>query len=158
MAYAMNEDVIKRIEQALQIGATYEDAARYGGISYNSLRNWLIRGEREIERRDAGKVNANAKLYKDEQKYVDFVERIRNAEGASVVGWLAKIEAAIKEGQWQAAAWKLERRYPKAWAKRTYAKIEGLDELLEQAERLGINPKDLIAAVRDSLIEAGDES
>jgi hypothetical protein len=50
-------------------------------------------------------------------KKKEFVERIREAEGRAVIGWLAKIEKAATDGNWQAAAWKLERRYPENYGR-----------------------------------------
>ena len=47
----------------------------------------------------------------------EFREAIKDAEGRAVVKWLAKIEQAATEGTWQAAAWKLERRYPHDFGK-----------------------------------------
>ena len=39
------------------------------------------------------------------------------------MGWLAKIEQAANQGHWQAAAWKLERRYPQEYG-RTVQNVE----------------------------------
>jgi cell wall assembly regulator SMI1 len=38
--------------------------------------------------------------------------RLDAAEGQAVIRWLEQIEHAAMQGNWQAAAWKLERRYP----------------------------------------------
>jgi hypothetical protein len=78
---------VQKITQAIRVGATYRAAAQYAGIS-------------------------EALFYEWKAKRVEFLEAINEAEGAATVGWLAKIEAAANEGTWQAAAWKLERRYP----------------------------------------------
>lgn len=77
----------KRITDAIRLGATYNLACQYAGISEDTFARW----------RD---------------KYTDFADAIKEAEGAGAIGWLAKIERAANEGTWQAAAWKLERRYP----------------------------------------------
>ena len=91
----LTPDAQQRIAQAIQLGATYEQAANYGGVSYNAFNEWMKRG-----------TDANS------GKFRQFYEAIKDAEGKSVVGWLAKIEKAANDGNWQAAAWKLERRYP----------------------------------------------
>lgn len=36
-----------------------------------------------------------------------------------MISWLAKIEAAANQGDWRAAAWKLQARYPEAYGSRT---------------------------------------
>jgi transposase len=80
-------DCVARIVQAIELGATYEHAANYGGIAYDTFNEWRL-------------------------KKAEFSDAVKSAEGRATVGWLAKIERAANEGTWQAAAWKLERRYP----------------------------------------------
>lgn len=82
---------VDRIIQALDLGATYELAAGYAGISVDTLLRWRAR-------------------------YADFAAKLCEVEGRAAVKWLAKIEAAAT-GDWKAAAWKLERRYPHAYGK-----------------------------------------
>jgi transposase len=97
-----------KVKQAIQMGATYEIAANYAGVSYMTFRDWMKRGE-------AG-----------EDDYVEFFETIKASEGRAAVGWLAKIEAAANDGNWQAAAWKLERRYPHQYGKQVQ-EVSGID-------------------------------
>lgn len=87
------------IVQALGVGATHEQATGYMGIGQETFYHWLRLGE-------TGK-----------EPYKEFWEAVKKAEHQASVGWLAFIEQAARAGQWQAAAWKLERRYPKAWGK-----------------------------------------
>jgi hypothetical protein len=84
--------VQQRICDAIGIGATYEHAAAYGGIHYDTLRQWCATKPA-------------------------FSEALKAAEARAVVGWLAKIEQAASAGTWQAAAWKLERRYPQLYGR-----------------------------------------
>lgn len=85
-------DVVQRICEAVALGATYELACRYGGITRETLNQWR-RGK------------------------PDFSDALQRAEGEAAVGWLAKIEQAAAAGAWQAAAWKLERRYPEDYGR-----------------------------------------
>lgn len=101
----------QNIVQAIRVGATYELAAQFGGVSYQSFNGWCKRGRIELERRENG-AKPDTKQWKDEEPFVQFLEAVKRAEGQAAVGWLAKIEAAANDGNWQAAAWKLERRYP----------------------------------------------
>jgi hypothetical protein len=80
-------ELVKKLCHAIELGATYELACQYAGISYEIFRQW-----RETK--------------------VGFLAAINDAEGKAVVGWLNLIEASAADGSWQAAAWKLERRYP----------------------------------------------
>lgn len=84
-------ETVKKITQAIELGATYELAAGYGGISVSTFNEWR-----------------NSKPA--------FSAAIKEAEGRASVKWLARIEAAASE-HWQAAAWKLERRYPKDYGR-----------------------------------------
>lgn len=99
------EENRKRILEAIELGSTYELAAAYGGISYATLNAWLKR---------------------EEDEYLKFSEDVKQAEGKAAVGWLQKIEKAATDGNWQAAAWKLERRYPREFG-RTVKEVTGAD-------------------------------
>lgn len=100
MAYKLTPETTQKIFQAIQMGATYELAASYAGITYNTLYNWMKKGE-------AAKSG----------KFKDFVKELKEAEGKAAIGWLAKIEKAGSEGDWRAVAWKLERRYPEDYGR-----------------------------------------
>jgi hypothetical protein len=102
---------IDKLVQALLVGATYELAAQYAGISHDTFLRWRQRMP------DA----------KDGTPLATLRDRLADAEGRAAVGWLAKIEAAATEGNWQAAAWKLERRYPRDYGKTVHEHI-GDDE------------------------------
>jgi hypothetical protein len=85
----------KKITDALQLGATYEHACNYAGISYQTFNEWT-------------------------KAKPEFLEVVKEAEGKATVGWLARIEQAAKDGAWQAAAWKLERRYPQDYGRQIH--------------------------------------
>lgn len=92
----------KRILDALRTGSTYAHACLYGGIAFNTFNEWMKKGEA-----------ARSGVYRD------FYDEVKKAEGDAVVKWLAIIDqAAVRDGQWQAAAWKLERRYPSEYGRR----------------------------------------
>ncbi len=94
------EDVIGRLEQAIAMGASFKLACQYAGITEQTLSRWR-----------ASKSGLS--------------ERLEKAEGVAAVKWLAKIEQAANT-QWQAAAWKLERRYPQDYG-RTVQEHQGRD-------------------------------
>jgi hypothetical protein len=103
----LTPETIERLTQAIGLGASYELACRYAGVDYSSFRNWMRKGE-ECK---AG-------------PFFEFFQAIKKAEGAGAVGWLATIERAAQEGVWQAAAWKLERRYPQQYARKAVEVID----------------------------------
>lgn len=88
-------DVVDRIEQALQLGASYRLACLYGGISEDTFGRW----------RD---------------KKPEFAEIVARAEGIGAVQLLEAIDAAASAGNWRAAAWILERRYPEEYGRRVH--------------------------------------
>jgi len=96
----LNPDVQARIVEAIDMGATYELAAQAGGVSIDSFSLWMKKGE-------DGKT----------EPYCGFYGAIKESEGRAAVMWLKVIEKAAREGTWQAAAWKLERRYPNQYGR-----------------------------------------
>lgn len=110
----LTPDVQQKIEQALRLGATYELAAQYAGIHYDTFNEWRKRGEAEIKR---VLENSKASIRADELPFTEFYEATQKAESEGAMGWLAKIEKAANDGNWQAAAWKLERRYPRDYGR-----------------------------------------
>jgi len=101
----------ERIIGAIRVGATYALAAQYGGVAYNTFNEWMKKGEA-----------ANRGAYRE------FYDAIKSAEGDAAVKWLALIDKAAAE-TWQAAAWKLERRYPSDYG-RTVQSVEHSGEML----------------------------
>jgi hypothetical protein len=102
MAYRkLGPEVKSRILTAIRLGATYELAAKYAGVAGDTL--WRYR------------------------KDPAFRMEVEKAEGEAVAGWLAVIEQAARAGEWTAAAWKLERRYPHVYGRRVQ-EIEGTVE------------------------------
>lgn len=101
-SYKRTPEVEKRIYDALRLGATYKLAAQYACIDHATLYRWL-------------------------EKDATFATKVKEAEGAATVGWLAKIEKAASDGNWQAAAWKLERRYPDDFGRRERVEHTGAD-------------------------------
>jgi transposase len=94
------EERATKILQAIKLGATYRLACMYAGISEDTFARWRTKA--------------------------DFADKLLEAEGSASVQWLAKIEAAASEGTWQAAAWKLERRYPQEYGRKV-TEMQGTD-------------------------------
>jgi hypothetical protein len=83
---------LKRLTDAIALGTTRTLACAYAGINIDTLEIW-------------------------EKRYPEVKTMMLEAEARAVVGWLAKVERAANEGTWQAAAWKLERRYPEQYGR-----------------------------------------
>lgn len=120
----LTPDVQRRIVDAIRVGATYDLACKYGGISDQTLANWLAWGA-------AGR-----------KPYVGFFVAVKDAEGAAAVKWLAQIDKAARDGTWQAAAWKLERRYPELYGRQVieHHRREAVERI---AAEEGVDPAQL---------------
>lgn len=127
----LNKETQAKICQAIQLGATYELAAQYGGVSYECFNKWRKRAEAELKRRLSPGVKPGTKKWDAEELYVQFFQAIKDAEGKAVVGWLAKIEKAANDGNWAAAAWKLERRYPKNYGKQLNQRVRQMQTTID---------------------------
>lgn len=112
---------VERFLQAVRLGSTFRLAAQYAGFDHATFYRWL--------ERDA-----------------TFATQVKEAEGAAVVGWLAKIEKAANDGAWQAAAWKMERRYPDDFGRR-----ERIEQTVEVSGHLDTGPDERLESRITSL-------
>ena len=122
------EDTIAKLCDALRLGATYELACKYAGISAETLRQWKIQAEQHAPG------TAGHQL----------LERMEAAEGQAALRWLGQIEQAAMQGNWAAAAWKLERRYPDQYG-RYVVQHEGKVSVTHQPEWIALRSAILVA-------------
>lgn len=92
-------ETIEKILNAISVGAPFTHACNYAGVHFDTFNEWR-------------------------KLYPEFSEQVKNAEGKAVIGWLARIEQAAKDGNWTAAAWKLERRFPEDFGKRDRVQVD----------------------------------
>lgn len=88
-------ETVAKIMEAIRSGATYELAAGYAGITFQTFNEWR-------------------------KAKPEFSDALTRAEGAGAMTWLQMIEAAAPV-DWRAAAWKLEHRYPHMYGKTVQA-------------------------------------
>jgi len=90
------EETKEKLLVAIRKGAPYEIACDYAGITYSCFKQWRHKAD-------------------DDQipEFVAFFAKLKEAQGHTALMWLDKIDKAMHEGIWTAAAWKLERRYHK---------------------------------------------
>lgn len=96
---------------AISLGATLKMACAYAGIGESTFYKEIAMGR---EAQDA--------------ESVEFLEAIKKAEADAGLKWLGQIEDAAQQGNWQAAAWRLERRYPREYARRQINMIQIADD------------------------------
>ena len=110
----LDERTQEKIVSAIKAGNYIETAAAYAGISKNTLYEWLKRGEREKQRVEKSN---KAKIKKSEEIYVIFTDAVEKALAEAEMRDVLIIGKAA-EKEWQAAAWRLERKFPDRWGKR----------------------------------------
>lgn len=97
----LTEELIQKATNAVRAGMTYERAAAYAGINEREFYRYKAWGQ---ERPDS--------------IYGRFCQELEKAECDAELRNLMQIEQAAHDGQWQAAAWRLERRYPDRYGRR----------------------------------------
>lgn len=101
-ATKLTPQVIADAEKYLKAGNYAITVISLLSISEKSWYRWLERGERE-------KTGV----------YRDFYEAVKRGESVAEGGAVSEILRAGKEGNWQAFAWFLERKFPKRWGRKT---------------------------------------
>ena len=96
----LNQKAQERICEAVRAGNYLAVSARCAGIHYDTLREWVQRGERE-------KTGA----------YHEFSEALKKAESDSEE-YAVKMVVSAMPKNWAAAMTYLERRYPDKWRRR----------------------------------------
>jgi hypothetical protein len=91
----LNDELEERFLRAIRLGCPIKDACGCAGIGETTYFKWMQWADSDR---------------KDARRYQEFRDRIKEAEGEATQAWLAIIEKAARDGSWQAAAWKLERR------------------------------------------------
>lgn len=112
----LQDEIIKVIRS----GNYIETACAYVGINKSTFYDWLKRGAREKDRLAK---NPRAKVRKSEKPFVDFSNAIEKALAHAEIRDVAIIGKAAEEN-WQAAAWRLERKFPDRWGRKDKYALE----------------------------------
>jgi len=97
-------DILNKICSFIKNGNTVETAARCSGIHRDTFYDWMKRGR------------AGEDGYKQAAVAVDLALAMGEAIDVATI-------RAASATSWQAAAWRLERRYPKAWGRKDHHHI-----------------------------------
>jgi hypothetical protein len=104
----LEPELASRIVTYIKAGSYVETAAAAAGVNKSTLHRWLKRGA------------------EGEQPFASFGDSVAAALAEAEIRDLVRIDRAA-EAQWQAAAWKLERRNPRMWGRREYTELTGAD-------------------------------
>ncbi len=99
----------EKILAAVRAGNYLETAAAFAGVSKKTFYQWLQRGART----------------RTWTIYRAFSEALAEALAVAEVADVASIAKAAKDGQWQASAWRLERKFPDRWGRRERHEVSG---------------------------------
>ena len=102
----LTPELQEKILRHLRIGAYVETAAACVGISRDTFYQWMKKGAR------------------GQKPYVAFAQAVDQALAESEARDLGTILKA-SQASWQAAAWRLERRFPDRYGRHDRTKIEG---------------------------------
>lgn len=107
-------ETVKRLTDAIKLGATYELACGYAGIRYETFRVW-------------------------QRTKPAFSAAVEESAGAGAVQLLGKIRQSANDGDWRAAAWVLEHRHPEQYGRQVHDVYRR--ELVERiAREEGVDP------------------
>ena len=110
----LNKQLIEDAVKLIEAGNYQKHVAQALGIDESTWYRWLQKGESET--------NENS-------IYREFYKSIKKAEAKAVARNVALIQRAAQEGNWQAAAWWLERKFPAEWGKRDKLDINAGESL-----------------------------
>lgn len=109
--------------KALSQGMTIKAACSLAGIGQSTYYDWAT-------------------------NHPEFVDLVKRAESEMKERALKVINQAAQNGQWQAAAWLLERREPNEYGRQDRVRIEDVRGTAEKlAEKIGVTVEELLAEV-----------
>jgi len=123
----LNPTTTARLVKALQMGAFMDTAAAFAGLSKDTLYRWLKLGDRD---REEGKTTTLACIFSD---------AVAKAMADNEIGDLAVVGRAAMAGNWQAAAWRLERKNPARWGRQRVERVGATDAPPVQTQAVPTN-------------------
>lgn len=115
----ITEEIIKEIETYLKAGNYIETAANIIGIHKSTLYDWLKRGRRALDE----EAKTGKPIPESEELFARFSDAVRKAQAWSEARDLMTIGEHAK-GDWKAAAWRLERKFPERWGRKDRVEAE----------------------------------
>jgi transposase len=107
----LTPEVIEDVRRILPTVMYLESVADYLGLSRDVIRLWQRRGRKEYKRLSK---NPKAKPRQKEAIYLEFITVYKKALAEGEIHDAGVIKKA-SQTNWQAAAWRLERRFPHRW-------------------------------------------
>lgn len=116
----LTKKTTEAICDAITIGATYEIAAVWGGVTPRTFYYWMERGRKESDRLEQLEIDKPDEAHKsapDEAKFFQFFHKVFQSNVEAGVGWLNVISnSAAVDPVW--ARYLLEQRFPKDYGQK----------------------------------------
>lgn len=128
------DDLIAEIEKLLPTVMYIESVASFLGIDMRTVKDWMRAGRKEMRRQEKGEEPTTDTFILQCVKFVKAYKRGLAKGEAYDAGIIRK----AAEKSWQAAAWRLERRFPERWSsdrrmiRELQSKLDKLEELIRQ--------------------------
>lgn len=135
----LTDEIVETVTLALSNGLSRFRAASYSRISYQTFYNWYERGKRESDRQERGEP-ATKQQEQAEAVYLNFFNKVTEAENEAIVGWQQVINKAINQGDVGSAFRMLQLRDPKGYKEQP----EG-EETDKAEKRIYMLPAELVA-------------
>jgi len=104
----LTKEVQERIVSQIRIGGYLRYAVEAGGVGYTTFQNWLQRGEKY----EAGEGPERDRVY------YDFAMEVKKAQAQDALRMQSIVTRAAVGGDWKAASWNLEKKYPSEYGSR----------------------------------------
>jgi transposase len=109
-----------RLLEALRAGNNRNAACHYAGITPETFSQW-------------------------QHRFSEFSVAVQKAEADAQVRMVAQIAQSAHAGQWTAAAWWLERKFPDEWGRRDRIEITLRQQAEQLAAELGMDVAEVLA-------------
>ena len=126
---ALTPEVLEDVRRLLPTCLYIETVADYLGLERTTVRKWIKRGSIENKRIAKGQKAAKA-----EEKFREFFLVYKKAIAEGLIYDLGIIKKAAAT-QWQAAAWRAERRYPGKCALRERQLVQDLTDQVKELQK-----------------------
>lgn len=135
----LTKEVQESIINFLKMGNFLETAAAFNGLHASTVRYWIARGKRELQRVEA---NKTSKIKQSEAPFVDFFVAVERADAEGEIRFVSLMYQAAKEDPNIAYRMLMSGRYPR-WKNNGAQNIESVTE---QAETYSLEDMDALRA------------
>lgn len=127
----LTREKIKEIATAVELGNYIDTAGAAAGLSKGQLHEWMRKGRRLEEATDQSRYTEEDRLF------MDFARSIREALAKSEMEALQLVRQGTNAGgfpDWRASAWRLERKHPDRWGRRSEVKVTQTPDMVSRDE------------------------